>query len=121
MAKFLRKLKVRSAQILSSPLPRARQTAQIAAEHLELELREEVDLGPGFNLSKLRKIISRQSGADLMLVGHEPDFSAVIRALTGGEVKLKKGGLARIDLPEGAERGRLVWLLPPKVARYAGR
>ena len=113
MAKFLRKLRVSPAQILSSPLPRARQTAQIAAEHLELELREEVDLGPGFNLAKLRKIISRQSGADLMLVGHEPDFSAVIRALTGGEVKLKKGGLARIDLAEGGERARLIWLLPP--------
>ena len=117
MAKFLRDLKVRPARILSSPLPRAWQTAEIAAEHLELELREEGDLGHGFNVAKLRKIISRQSGVDLMLVGHEPDFSAVIRALTGGEVKLAKGGLARVDLADGAERGRLVWLLTPKMAR----
>ena len=116
VAKFLRDLKVRPARILSSPLPRAWQTAEIAAEHLELELREESDLGHGFNVAKLRKIISRPSGADLMLVGHEPDFSAVIRALTGGEVKLKKGGLARVDLARGSARGRLIWLLAPKLA-----
>ena len=40
MAKFMRELKVRPARILSSPLPRAWQTAEIAAERLELELRE---------------------------------------------------------------------------------
>ena len=118
MAKFLRDLKIRPARILSSPLPRAWQTAEIAAEHLELELREEGDLGQGFNVAKLRKIISRQSGEDLMLVGHEPDFSAIIRALTGGEAKLAKGGLACIDLAEGAKRGRLIWLLPPKAWSY---
>ena len=113
MAKLLRKLSVRPALILSSPLPRAWQTAEIAAEFLEVELQQERDLGPGFNIARLRKMIGRHDGDDLMLVGHEPDFSGVIRALTDGEVKLAKGGIARIDLAEGTERGRLVWLMPP--------
>ena len=113
MAKLLRKLSVRPALILSSPLRRAWQTAEIAAKFLEVELREERDLVPGFNAAGLRKMIRRHEGDDLLLVGHEPDFSGVIRALTGGEVKLAKGGIARIDLAEGTERGRLVWLMPP--------
>ena len=52
-----------------------------------------------------------------MLVGHEPDFSGLIRALTGGIVKIGKGGVARIDLDAGGEAGRLIWLIPPKVGR----
>ena len=117
MANFLRALKVNPALVLSSPLPRAWQTAEIAAGFLNLELRAEPDLGNGFNSAKLRKIISRHAGKNLMIVGHDPGFTNVIRDLTGNEVKLAKGGLARIDLAEGAERGLLIWLLPPKVAR----
>jgi phosphohistidine phosphatase len=117
LAKVLRELKVCPALILSSPLPRAWQTAEIAAECLEVELREERDLRSGFNVAKLRKIINRHRGEDLMVVGHEPDFSAVIHALTGGNVKLSKGGIVRVDLHDEAENGRLIWLIPPKAAR----
>ncbi len=117
MAKFLRDLEVRPALILSSPLPRAWQTAEIAAEFLEVELQREDALSKGFTPAQLRKIIARAAGRDLMIVGHEPGFGIAIRALTGGDVKLAKGGLALIDLDEEAQSGRLVWLLPPKVAR----
>jgi phosphohistidine phosphatase len=53
----------------------------------------------------------------MMLVGHEPDFSLTISALTGGgRILLKKGGLARVDLTSSEPlQGELVWLLPPKV------
>ncbi len=34
---------------------------------------------------------------DVLLVGHEPDFSAAVASLTGAQVKLKKGGLAIIE------------------------
>ena len=55
----------------------------------------------------------------IMLVGHEPDFSSLIGALTGGSrVLMKKGGLGRVDidmLEEGA--GTLAWLLPPRALR----
>jgi phosphohistidine phosphatase len=119
IAQFLAELNVAPAVILASPLPRARQTAEIFAEAAGIELREEPALRPGFNATKARALIKRAKGNDLMLVGHEPDFSAVIRALTGGTVKLGKGGIARVDLDDDGSAGRLVWLIPPKIARRA--
>ena len=117
IAQFLREVDVAPAVILSSPLPRAYQTAEIAANTLGIELREEPSLQKGFTAAKARTLIKRAHGSDIMLVGHEPDFSGVIRALTGGIVKLGKGGIARIDLDDDATAGRLIWLIPPKVAR----
>jgi phosphohistidine phosphatase len=116
VAGFLRKLEISPSLILSSPLPRAWQTAEIAAECLDAPLREERALGGGFNATKLRAIVRRDGAAELMIVGHEPDFSAVIHSLTGGDVKLAKAGIARVDLDDDGTAGRLIWLLPPKVA-----
>ena len=117
IGQFLAELKLVPSVILSSPLPRAWQTAEIAAAALGLEVREQATLRPGFSPAKFRALIKHAKGADLMLVGHEPDFSGLIRALTGGTVKLGKGGLARIDLDDAGEAGRLIWLIPPKVGR----
>jgi phosphohistidine phosphatase SixA len=54
-----------------------------------------------------------------MLVGHEPDFSSVISALTGASLKLSKAGVALVDFDPETEKGRLLWLFPPKIARKA--
>jgi phosphohistidine phosphatase SixA len=43
----------------------------------------------------------------VLLVGHDPDFSMAVHALTGAQVRMKKGGLA------GVERGELMVLLRP--------
>ena len=50
-----------------------------------------------------------------MVVGHEPDFSETVAELIGGgDVVMKKGGLARVDVTApAAGGGRLVWLLTP--------
>ena len=118
IAELLRELEVQPGLILTSPLPRALQTAEIIAERLGVELEQAPALGKNFSAAKLRGLIKRAKGEDLMIVGHEPDFSAVLRAITGGEVSLKKGGIARVDLENAASlSGRLAWLLPPKVAR----
>lgn len=50
-----------------------------------------------------------------MLVGHEPDFSEVVAAITGGQVKFAKAGIALVEL--NGRKGRLLWLFPPKVAK----
>ena len=117
IANFLRELKVKPARIISSPLPRALQTAEIAAAALEVELRQDRALAKGFTATKLRALLKRAGAGDLMIVGHDPDFTANIRALTGANVKLGKGGIARVDLDDPAEGGRLMWLIPPKIAR----
>jgi phosphohistidine phosphatase len=106
--------------ILTSPLVRALQTARIVAEALGMQERLQADerLAPGFGVPALAEVLKERSGVSaLMLVGHEPDFSETIGALIGGgRVVCKKGGLARVDLPDdGSLAGELVWLIPPGV------
>ena len=119
LGKFLNRLKVKPDLIVSSPLPRALQTAEVAAEELKTKLRQDEALEPGFGISELGNVLKRHRSKALMLVGHEPDFSSVISALTGGFVKMSKAGVALIDIDPETEKGRLLWLFPPKFARKA--
>jgi phosphohistidine phosphatase len=122
-ARGLRRLGVRPDVLLSSPLVRARQTAEIVRRAFGLESRLVEALAPGCDIARLRDLLGEYRSAEgVMVVGHEPDFSTLVGLLTGGSrVQLKKGGLARVDLEtvdEGA--GTLVWLLPPMALRKAG-
>jgi phosphohistidine phosphatase len=119
VAKFLNRFKVKPDLIVTSPLPRALQTAEIAAQQLKTKLRQDEALEPGFGISELRTVLKRHSSKVLMLVGHEPDFSSVISALTGGFLKISKAGVALVDIDPETEKGRLLWLFPPKFARKA--
>jgi len=106
--------------IITSPLLRAQQTAEIVAQKLNLNSRLVKDqrLAPGFNDDHLRAVLLDHPGVSaLMLIGHEPDFSEGISALIGGgRIVCKKGGLALVELPNANSRhGKLVWLIPPKV------
>jgi phosphohistidine phosphatase len=101
--------------LLASPLERAQQTAGIVASGLGLEdrLRTERCLGKGFGMKHLRRLLRRHSRAgSIMLVGHNPEFGAIIHKLTGGHVVLGKGALARVHLSARKSRSaELVWLL----------
>jgi len=119
VAKFLDRLKVKPDLIVTSPLPRASQTAKIAAEQLKVKLREDESLEPGFGISELQTVFKRHRSKVLMLVGHEPDFTSVISALTGASLKLSKAGVALLDIDPESEQGKLLWLFPPKFARKA--
>src|SRR3954471_17053075 len=94
VGKFLKRMKVDPDVIVTSPLPRASQTADIAAEHLKIKCRKDKLLAPGFGLKELERILKKQPAESLMVVGHEPDFSHTIEQLTGGSVKLSKAGVA---------------------------
>ncbi len=118
IAEFLADHEIAPSLILSSPLPRARETAEIAADELDMQVTEESALAPGFNPDKLADLLRRYGGQDILLVGHEPGLSEGIAALTGGNVKLSKAGLARADLDDPAQlRGQLIWLLSPKLMK----
>ena len=119
VAKFLNRLKVKPNLIVTSPLPRALQTAEAAAEQLKTKLLQDQALEPGFGISELKAVLKRHRSKVLMLVGHEPDFSSVISALTGGSLKMSKAGVALVDIDPETEKGRLLWLFPPKFARKA--
>ena len=106
--------------IITSPLVRARQTAEIVARRLNLmdALAKDERLAPGFGAADLDSIMREHRALTaLMLVGHEPDFSTVIAAcIGGGRVECKKGSLARVDFQDPSSlSGLLVWLLPPRV------
>jgi phosphohistidine phosphatase len=112
--------------IVTSPLTRARQTAEIAARGLGMSDRVVSDprLEPGFDAEALGDILGEHSDSDiLMLVGHEPDFSLTIGSLIGGgRVVCKKGGLARVDVVGASSgSGELVWLLPPRDLTRRGK
>ena len=100
--------------VVTSPLARARQTAEIVAAGLQMGVPLEPDdrLRPGFGAKRMRKVLRDHPDAQrVMLVGHEPDFSAVIGKTTGARVELSKGALARVDLADDERRnGMLICL-----------
>ena len=112
--------------ILTSPLTRALQTAEIVADGLDLRSVLEVDprLAHGFDVIDVAEILAEwPDRARIMLVGHEPTFSLVVGQLCGeARVVCKKGGLVRVDLlaTDPVPQGELVWLLPPKLLVLRG-
>ena len=91
-----RALETRDAEIdacLTSPKLRAAETAASACEALGIEPETAVELRGGrFDAPALAA-----GRGDVLLVGHEPDFSAEVARLTGARAKLRKGGLAIVD------------------------
>lgn len=78
---------------LTSPRVRAAETARLACQELRVKPEGATELrGGGFDAQQLSA-----GRGDVLLVGHEPDFSAEIGRLTGARVKLRKGGLAALD------------------------
>ncbi|WP_305043527.1 SixA phosphatase family protein [Geoalkalibacter sp.] len=114
----LRKKGMDPEVIVSSPLVRAVQTAEILAEALTFNGPLTVDeaLAPGFGLEGLHRILGRHPGVKaLACVGHNPDLSDLGGALLGrpGALSLSKGGVLALDWdPEAAgQSGRFLWLL----------
>ena len=93
----LKELGVKFEACLTSPKKRAADSAALACEPLGIEPQEEPKLAGGrFDPLEL----AAETGEDVLLVGHEPDFSNAVRELTRGEVHIKKGGLAAIEAGE---------------------
>ena len=102
----LKALGVEIDACLTSPRVRAADTARIACEQLgdvEPELEPKLTGGP-FDAEALAAGL----GDEVLLVGHDPDFSMAVHSLTGAQVRLRKGGLA------GIEKGELVVLMRPR-------
>ncbi len=78
---------------LSSPKVRARQTAELACAELGASIELDERLAGG-DFDPLELAAGR---GEVLLVGHEPDFSRAVAIVTGSRVKLKKGGLAGVD------------------------
>jgi phosphohistidine phosphatase len=115
-------------EIYSSPLVRARQTADLLAAGLDTKpaVRTVDPLAPGHDASDvLGELAKRVKRRRVALVGHEPDLGELAAAMIGAQRALpfRKGGICRIDVDRVAASvaGSLIWFLPPKVLRKAGR
>ncbi len=126
IARGMQNLGVTPDPILSSPLVRARQTAELVAPVLGATFEIAEELSSGADFGALQRLIAAHGAAEaLMLVGHEPDLADLAAALVGGRqgtLVLKKAGLIRIDLHGRAEprAGRLRWLLTPSQLTLIG-
>lgn len=104
----LKGLGVKPAACLTSPKVRAADTARVVCEEFGIEPQHEPKLAGGpFDPEALAAGL----GEDVLLVGHDPDFSMAVHSLTGAQVRMKKGGLA------GVEKGELKVLLRPTETR----
>jgi phosphohistidine phosphatase len=106
-------LNVEFAGCYTSPKVRARETADLACEHLNIEPVEERSLADGFSRQDALELLhAHDADARVLVVGHEPSFSQVVHDLTGARVDFKKGGIAAVRVERGS--GELLVLLRPK-------
>jgi len=122
IAKSLKAIGLQTNQIYTSPLKRARETAEIAAKILNIPTLEEWDeLKPdGSKAALYRKLEKLERNSRLILVGHEPYLTSMIGeiiGITGPRIVLKKGGMAKVRITSFTSQisGELRWLLTPKI------
>jgi phosphohistidine phosphatase len=126
IAKRLLQLQLQFDLILTSPLVRARQTAEILQEvGLGTQLEASSYLSPGGDFEgwlNWLKDWRKSNNTALALVGHEPDLSHWAEQLVWGKATgrlvLKKAGVIGINLPNSSNpigKSELFWLTPPRL------
>lgn len=122
MARMLSAFKVQVDTIVSSPLKRAMQTAQLVGTELGYE--GKVDLSPALALNgsyaEFQQMLARYAGREgVLAVGHNPNmFQFLGRLITGNggaAIRMRKASIARVDLDH--HPALLRWLIDPRMAR----
>ncbi len=126
VASGLRNLDIVPDLILSSPLPRAKQTAEIVRRILgdQVPLKITETLAPGGNRTQLyREFPAKPKLEGIMIVGHQPSLGEIAGEIAWGSdqnyIVLKKGGACAIELEslQPVPHGSLLWLLTPSILR----
>ncbi|MDG3004708.1 phosphohistidine phosphatase SixA [Paludisphaera mucosa] len=115
-------------RIASSPLPRARRTAEILAHGLRMAADVEIAavLRAESTARDVAEWLGLQPEAPLMIVGHNPTLDELLSLLLLDDPRalrfeFKKGGVACLRRPSSdGERHVLEWLAPPKLLRRLG-
>jgi len=122
IAKSLNAIGLQINRIYTSPLRRARETAEIVAKILEIPTLEEWgELKPdGSKTGLYRKLARLEQNSRPILVGHEPYLTSMIGEIIGttsAKIVLKKGGVAKVRITSFTPQisGELRWLLTPKM------
>ncbi len=112
--------------LLTSPLKRAVQTAEIAAAAWgRIAPRELTALATGAHDELARELEPFPGTATVALVGHEPHLSSLLARLVGARdpaaLSFRKGGAALVEVVSPARGGgTLVWFAPQKLLRLLG-
>jgi phosphohistidine phosphatase len=132
VVKGLVKLGVQLDLILTSPLERAIQTAEIVATSIGLskkEIKQTPNLAPGASADALFAEIKSHPGVEsIALIGHQPDLSGLVSTIIHSDagklsIQLKKGGVCCLDVTERVPtlRGDMLWLLTPRQLRLVAK
>jgi phosphohistidine phosphatase len=114
-----RRLNLRPDLVVSSPLPRALETAKLLLEGLGIPGEPVIDerLRPGATWGDFARAMAAHPNARrVIFVGHEPDLSNAASLLSGAaSVRMRKGGIACLEFPGIPEpgAGEIAWLLDP--------
>ena len=85
------------AIVLTSPLVRARQTAQIVADETGADVRVEPLLAPGTTVARVQRAVAATAGP-VATIGHQPDCSEIALAVLGRDPGFPPGGTACLEL-----------------------
>jgi phosphohistidine phosphatase len=125
-AKALANLDVTFDLIISSPLTRTRQTADVFSARLSGKptvVLSDALTPAGTSEAVVQEIASEAHKGRVALVGHEPNIGELCAHLIGASspIEFKKGAICRIDVealpPKGF--GQLRWFLPPRILKAA--
>ena len=83
--------------VVSSPLLRARETAEPIARAAGVEIHADDRLAPGATVADLSSAVSGQ-GHVVVVVGHQPDCGEIVLALTGEQRSFAPGAFAELEL-----------------------
>lgn len=118
MGRHLAEIGFTTDAVITSPKVRAARTAEIVAEHLDVEVMADPRLAGPLTLEDLADVLTDAGHPTRpVLSGHDPDFSDLVSELVGAPIEVKKGALVRVDVDGPLEPGggSLRWLLPPSL------
>ena len=126
-AKALNALEVGFDLIITSPLVRTKQTAEIISETLNGKppVTTSDSLAPaGTPAAVMQELARHMRKARIALVGHEPNLGELAARLIGARspIEFKKGAICRIDFEVMPPKslGQLQWFLTPRMLRKIG-
>ncbi len=122
MGRALAALKVELDAIVSSPLTRALQTAELAAKEFSHKDKIVIDeaMRPEASYDQFQDLLAQYGkNKAIMVVGHNPSITEFLMNLLAGSqecqcIEFKKGALAKVEIDGG--KAVLKWMLTPKLA-----
>jgi phosphohistidine phosphatase len=103
--------RLRLSRIATSPLARARETADLLARATGAAVEDEAALASGASSARDLLALGRRLGPGAALVGHNPELAEAIALAAGSPVEVRPGAIAAIDA--AGEAFRLAWIETP--------